>query len=63
MVQQCQGNARDGNTLRCLQVFVGDRAGAKGRRRAMGAHLEDLDVPGTKEGKQRWGSEDWETLH
>lgn len=49
-----------GVTMRCLQDVVVDRAGVKGKGRAVGACLEDLDVPGSKEGKQRWGSEDWE---
>lgn len=49
-----------GVTLRCLQDVVGDRGGAKEKGRAVGACLEDLGVPGSKEGKQRWGSEDWE---
>lgn len=39
---------------------MGDRAGAKAKGRTVSACLEDLDVPGSKEGKQRWGSEDWE---
>lgn len=47
-----------GFTLRCSQDIFGDRKGAKEKGRAVGSCLEDLGVPGSKEGKQKWGSKD-----
>lgn len=47
-----------GFTLRCLRDILGGREGAKEKGRAVGSCLEDLGVPESREGKQKWGSKD-----
>lgn len=46
--------------MRCWQDLVGDRRGAKEKGWAMSVFLTDFVVSRSKEGKQRWRSEEWE---
>lgn len=46
--------------LRYWQDLAGERTGAKEEGWTMSVFLRDFVVSGSKEGKQRWGREEWE---